>query len=963
MSQIFDPASADTPEQAVDFLSQWFQASTEYALVGLGLDGTILLWNEGARRLYGFGPAEMVGRAKAASLQDPADSLQPLLQTALQQGKWVGTLAQRRQNGQLFKARVTLTPAHDSAGRPSGFLLMTQDMAAKSDLAQELLEIRLAEYQRVEATGLSSIDDEKLAYRQAMIYAQELKAEIIERRRVEAALRESENRYRQLIEQSPDPIVIGDLKGNITLVNPALLKLIGCERAEEIIGQSGLEFVVPEDREKAGNNLRQVLETGSLHGLEYTALKKDGTLFLTELSLALIRNLAGEPAAVIGILRDLTERKRAEAALRYQAALVDNVSDAIIATDSLLNITVWNNAAEKIYVWSAAEVLGKPIYEVIPAEFPGTTEEAVTQQLLELGYWHGEMVQRRKDGTPIYTLASTSRLKNDAGELIGAVTINHDLTERKRAEESLRESEARLNLALTASQMGVWEWDISTDAVFWSPQCFKIAGVEHFDDRLDSFVQALHPEDAARVMATANQALAEKKVFTAEFRFILPGGEVRWLSNLGQGVYDEYGNPLRLIGTAHDITERKQIEEDLRRHAARNEALLKIAGALAETGLDVQAALETIARQAVLAIGDACVITRLSDDEQWYETIAFYHADPAVIAAMTPLLTAAPVPVTAEWLQRMISTGQPLFVPVMSSEEARRTISPRHWSYLEQVGVHSLLIVPLQVQGRVIGTLGLSRDRSNRPYTADDRIFLQELADRAALTIQNAHLFEHVEQANEQLQALSLRLLEVQESERRYLARELHDEVGQLLTGLKLKLELSARDTSRTALAEIQTLVNNLMGRVRNLSLDLRPSMLDDLGLLPALLWHFERYTVQTGVEVIFRHSGLEDQRFPPPVETAVYRLVQEALTNVARHAGVKQAQVQVWTGPDMLHLQVKDEGRGFAAETVLAASSSVGLRGMQERVALLGGWLMVESAPGSGACLTVELPLVKDEL
>lgn len=821
------------------------------------------------------------------------------------------------------------------------------------------------------ASGESSPEALQRLVHELRVHQIELELQNEELRRTQLELELAQQNYTALYDAAPVGYLTLDEDGLIIEANLTAAALLNVNRSG-LVGAPLSRFVVAEDRDAYHFYLRRLFKTTTLQLGYLKLVRKGGSYFYARLEGQVVpadheasRTALTSFLCARIIISDISAERKAEATLRYQAALVDNVSDAIIATDSLLNITVWNNAAEKIYGWPAAEVLGKSIFEVIPAEFPESTPDAVFQHIQEHDYWHGEMIQRHKDGTLVYILASTSQLKNEAGELIGAVTINHNLTERKRAEESLRESEARLNLALTASQMGVWEWDISTDAVFWSPQCFKIAGVEHFDDRLDSFVQALHPEDAARVMATANQALAEKKVFTAEFRFILPGGEVRWLSNLGQGVYDEYGNPLRLIGTAHDITERKQIEEDLRRHAARNEALLKIAGALAETGLDVQAALDTIARQAVLAIGDACVITRLSDDEQWYETIAFYHADPAVIAAMTPLLTAAPVPVTAEWLQRMISTGQPLFVPVMSSEEARRTISPRHWSYLDQVGVHSLLIVPLQVQGRVIGTLGLSRDRSNRPYTADDRIFLQELADRAALTIQNAHLFEHVEQANEQLQALSLRLLEVQESERRYLARELHDEVGQLLTGLKLKLELSAHRpgaASKPALAEIQTLVNDLMGRVRNLSLDLRPSMLDDLGLLPALLWHFERYTAQTGVEVMFRHSGL-DRRFLPPVETAVYRLVQEALTNVARHAGVNQVRVDLWADPDMFHLQVQDEGRGFAAKTVLAASSSVGLRGMQERVALLGGWLMVESTPGDGACITVELPLAQEAL
>jgi signal transduction histidine kinase len=209
------------------------------------------------------------------------------------------------------------------------------------------------------------------------------------------------------------------------------------------------------------------------------------------------------------------------------------------------------------------------------------------------------------------------------------------------------------------------------------------------------------------------------------------------------------------------------------------------------------------------------------------------------------------------------------------------------------------------------------------------------------------------------LQTLSRRLLEVQEQERRHLSRELHDEVGQALTGLKLALE-AARRPGRGAGASLdraRQLVQELTGKVRELSLRLRPSMLDDLGLLPALLWHLERYTAQTGVEVAFSHLGLA-RRLPPKVETAAYRIVQEALTNVARHAGVGRCAVRLRMGEGSLSIEVEDEGRGYDFETAYRAGGSGGVSGMRERAALLGGRLRVESSPGAGALVTAELPV-----
>jgi signal transduction histidine kinase len=212
----------------------------------------------------------------------------------------------------------------------------------------------------------------------------------------------------------------------------------------------------------------------------------------------------------------------------------------------------------------------------------------------------------------------------------------------------------------------------------------------------------------------------------------------------------------------------------------------------------------------------------------------------------------------------------------------------------------------------------------------------------------------------ERLQTLSRRLLEVQEAERRHLARELHDEVGQTLTGLRLLLKPNgdaAADAVNTRFEQARDLVDELLERVRGLSFDLRPAALDQLGLLPALLALFERYTGQTGVLVDFKHQGVEG-RFAPEVETTAYRIVQEALTNAARHAGVAGVTVRVWAAADLLSVQIEDRGRGFDPDVALAAPRSGGLAGMQERVLLLDGHLTIESRPGGGTEITAELPL-----
>ncbi len=214
--------------------------------------------------------------------------------------------------------------------------------------------------------------------------------------------------------------------------------------------------------------------------------------------------------------------------------------------------------------------------------------------------------------------------------------------------------------------------------------------------------------------------------------------------------------------------------------------------------------------------------------------------------------------------------------------------------------------------------------------------------------------------AREQLQLVSRRLLCAQEDERRHLARELHDEIGQLLTALNLILQraagVSAIQTKRM-LHDAQAMVTDLRTRVQDLSLDLRPSMLDDLGLRPALEWLLQKYSAHTQVKATLEHAGLE-RRFPADVETAAYRIVQEGLTNIARHAEAREARVRVRTEPGKLSLHIEDWGKGFDVDAALAAGASSGLAGMQERALLAGGTLQLFSQPGMGTVVSAEFPL-----
>lgn len=273
--------------------------------------------------------------------------------------------------------------------------------------------------------------------------------------------------------------------------------------------------------------------------------------------------------------------------------------------------------------------------------------------------------------------------------------------------------------------------------------------------------------------------------------------------------------------------------------------------------------------------------------------------------------------------------------------------------------VRSWFGVPLMAGEEVLGLFCL--DKTEPAFFLPEHVNQAELlATPAAIALQNARLFSEVAAGRERMRALSERLVAVQEAERAHLARELHDEIGQMLTSLSLALTVSERmppEMLRERISQIQRQVNQLTTQVRTLSLNLRPAMLDDLGLLPALIWFTRRYSDQTGIQIQLQQAGL-DRPLSPAIAATLYRVVQEALTNVARHAKVQRAVVQVWSTSSLLVAQIVDEGCGFVVDAALTDQSSSGLIGMQERVRLAGGTLTVESTPGIGTRVLAELPL-----
>lgn len=222
-----------------------------------------------------------------------------------------------------------------------------------------------------------------------------------------------------------------------------------------------------------------------------------------------------------------------------------------------------------------------------------------------------------------------------------------------------------------------------------------------------------------------------------------------------------------------------------------------------------------------------------------------------------------------------------------------------------------------------------------------------------------------LQKANAKLQTLSARLLEAQEMERRHLARELHDEIGQQITCLQIMVEQQFADAApslKRGMKEIKSAIAELLQTVRQLSLDLRPLLLDDFGVLAALEWHFKRFRKRTGIEITLDKKFFREDMLNSFLKNVLFRVAQESLTNVARHAHTNKVRVQLDTRKGVCRLEVRDNGQGFDVKEALQKKSS-GLAGMQERVFLAGGSLTFDSAPGKGTTIALELPLISPQM
>ena len=680
-----------------------------------------------------------------------------------------------------------------------------------------------------------------------------------------------------------------------------------------VVGKTVPElFAQSPDRERVLEGYRRALA-----GEPYRLDIDDGT-GAAHLQVEPFRDPGGNVIGVVGIAFDITDRVRIEEEVRAGQQLLRQVLDTLP-----LGVILLDRAGDVLLGDSASG---------------GTIVSGVERRAIRPDEWAS--LRALEDGQTI------------RHELTGAVVGNEDATEHVRAGEVLRQTERLLVEAEKLGQTGSWEQDLISGQVINTEANRRL----FFGDdrskgtRLEDYAQAIHPDDRESVWRRRGELLAGTGSGDIDYRVVWPDGTVRWIFGRATVVRDQSGRLIRTYGTNADITDRKLAEAELARRAHEQSALAQEQSALAQLSLtalkgdETQALLHeaTAALQRTLGVEYGLVLEWRPEKERMEFRAG---AGPSVDEALRDVYPSA-LPGFMAWFN--LRSEAPVVVEDLPAET--RFVP---CELLMALGVKSGITVPIAGKERPFGVLSAAT-KAKRRFSDHQLQFVWSMANVLATSIEHARAAAELEEKREQLRALSRKLIEAQEAERRAVARELHDDFGQVLTALRLNLGRHDRDD-----AESIALVDGAIERMRELATDLRPPLLDEFGLEASLRWYVEREAKRAGLVARLGFTPLSI-RPPGAVETTCFRVAQEALTNVIRHAQAHSVEVELGPADGRLQLVVRDDGRGFdvaAARKRATHGGSQGLLSMQERVALAGGELGIDSAAGRGTTIVARLP------
>jgi PAS domain S-box-containing protein len=792
--------------------------------------------------------------------------------------------------------------------------------------------------------------------------------DVTERRRAERALRASEERLRiglqgidaamNVVDADPDATDLGEAR---MFVDPVIKRVLGYGDHE--FPNDLREWVArihPDDRPAFDERLAVVRERkpGLTHS-RYRMRHKNGSWRWIEAHGAWTEAPAGRPTRYVSLLRDVTqeiERRDAarEVARLFQVVFEDSgVPMAVLSPEGHFESA---NRAFGRFLGAPHEALtGRHFGEVTHPDEREGDAELVRSSLRKPGDTLArEKRYLRADGTVVWGhVAVTAIPRGQTYQLFAQV---QDITARKEAEAKLREREALLRLALAAGRHGLYDVDVRTGTAVVNEDYARMLGYEPDEMRgTDAeWRDAVHPDDREHATRLYEDFLAGRVTdYRVEFRQRTKSGEWKWVDSRGAIVErDATGRPLRVVGTRTDITPQKEREAALER-ANRALRLRAEVNRLMTGARDQQSLMDGICRLAVELGGYrlAWIGMARDDAERRVEQVA--AAGPARAYLDTIRVTWADEPQGRGPTGTAIRTGETQVMRDIASDpafEPWRAAAVGH-------GLQASIAVPLNDAGRTVGALNLHTD-VRETFHPEEVALLTDVGRDLAFGLTALR-------AREQVEALVTMQEESVEAERARVSQELHDELGQSLTGIKIDLgwlrdhlprEL-ATGVIGTRLQDALGLVDGTVETVRRISGDLRPGVLDDLGLEAALRWLTRDVGKRSGLAIRLEKDG-DLPELPPAASTAIFRVVQEALTNVTRYAAGAHVVLRYGVADDRVIVTVTDDGPGFDPRASRGPREGLGLLGMQERARRHGGHVTVTSAPGRGTTVSLSLPI-----
>ena len=733
--------------------------------------------------------------------------------------------------------------------------------------------------------------------------------DVTERKRAEEALRESEERYRNLVESISDVIYAINSSGVLTYISPVVKNTLGYE-PDELIGRQFLEFVHKEDHDLLMRRLSELRE-GIVRDSDYRVIGKHGDIkWVRTLTNPIIEE--GGFVGARGVLIDITERKLTEEKLqkseRLLRAFMSAIKESAFMVDTEGIVIISNETLAQRLGTNVNEIIGTCIYNYFPREI-ARARKAEVDKVIRTG--KPSRYEDRRAGLWIDSFVYP--IFDEEGKVVNVGVIAVDITERKQAEEALIKSELRfrncfdlplIGFAITSPEKG---WIEVNDRI-----C-SILGYSRDEIVQRTWSELTHPDDLAADIEQFNLVLSGQiEKYSMDKRFIRKDGQVVWTSISVGCVRKPDGRVDYIIGLMEDTTERKRIEEALKKSETLHKEAQKTAH-IGHWGLDTSIMVPTWSEEIFRIFG--------LDPQK----------DPPSFAAHQKVTHPDDWNILNNAVTRSINEG----IPFNIDFRILRPDKTIRW-------MHAIGYPKRDSEGRILSVFGTAQDVTESKQAEDQ-----------------------IRSSEDQMRSLSARLQDIREEERTLMAREIHDELGQELTGLKMDLSWLIRRLSKNQKSLISKtesmlkLVDSTIQTVRRISSELRPGVLDDLGLIAAIEWQAQDFENRTGITCDFS-SSVEEIDLDRDRSTAVFRIFEETLTNVFRHAKATRVKISLEESVDSLILRIDDNGKGIK-ESEVSHPESLGLLGMRERVLVFGGEVEISGIPKKGTTVTVTIPIKKE--